>query len=57
MRTEVEKLINAVLDEADCIDDLIDAMREQREAMRSRDTEAINEIMKDTRDISFEVQS
>ena len=57
MRTEVEKLINAVLDEADCIDDLIDAMREQREAMLSRDTEAINEIMKDTRDISFEVQS
>ncbi|MBQ6737494.1 MAG: flagellar export chaperone FlgN [Synergistaceae bacterium] len=57
MRTEVEKLINAILDESDCIEDLIDAMREQREAMQARDTEAVNELMNETRDISFEVQS
>ena len=57
MRAEVEKLINVILDEADCIDDLIDAMREQRDAMQARDTESINEIMNETRDISFEVQT
>ncbi|MBR6900923.1 MAG: flagellar export chaperone FlgN [Synergistaceae bacterium] len=57
MRAEVEKLISAVLDEADCIDDLIDVMREQREAMTTRDTEAINSLMDESRDISFEVQT
>ena len=57
MRPEVEKLIAAVLDEADCIDDLIDAMREQREAMQARDTESVNSLMDETRDISFEVQT
>ena len=56
MRAEVEKLIDAVLDESDCINDLTDAMREQRDAMRERDTEAINELMNETRNISFEVQ-
>jgi len=57
MRAEVEKLIDAILDEADCIDDLIDAMQEQREAMRQRDTEAVNSLMDESRDISFEVQT
>ncbi|MBR1437479.1 MAG: flagellar export chaperone FlgN [Synergistaceae bacterium] len=57
MRAEVEELIDAVLDEADCIDDLIDAIREQREAMRRRDTEAVNALMNETRDLSFEAQS
>ena len=57
MRPDVEELIDAVLDEADCIDDLIDAVREQREAMRRRDTEAVNALMDETRDLSFEAQS
>ena len=57
MRAEVEKLINAVIEETDCIDDLIDAMREQRDAMQARDTEAVNSLMNETRDISFEVST
>ena len=57
MRAEVEKLINTIIDEADCIDDLIDAMREQRDAMQERDTQAVNALMDETRDISFEVQT
>lgn len=57
MRPDVEELIDAVLDEADCIDDLIDAVREQREAMRRRDTESVNALMDETRDLSFEAQS
>ncbi|MBQ4431133.1 MAG: flagellar export chaperone FlgN [Synergistaceae bacterium] len=57
MRPEAEELIDAVLDEADCIDDMIDAVREQREAMRRRDTEAVNALMDETRDLSFEAQS
>ena len=56
MCAEVEKLINTVLDEADSISDLVVVMREQRDAMRDRDTEVINELMNETRDISFEVQ-
>ena len=57
MRADVEKLIDSILDEAYGIDDLIDAMREQREAMRERDTEAVNSLMDETRNISFEVQT
>lgn len=57
MRPDVEELIDAVLDEADCIDDLIDAMREQREAMRLRDTDTVNTLMDETRNLSFEAQS
>ncbi len=57
MRAEVEELINAVLDEADCIDDLIEVIREQREAMRRRDTESVNDLMDEARDIFFETQT
>ena len=57
MRPEVEELIDAVLDEADCIDDLIDAVREQREAMRERDNDAVNALMDESRDIFFDAQS
>ena len=55
MRPDVEELIDAVLDEADCIDDLIDAI--QRSAMRRRDTETVNSLMDETRNLSFEAQS
>ncbi len=57
MRPDVEELIDAVLDEADCIDDMIDAVREQREAMRHRDTDTVNALMDETRNLSFEAQS
>ncbi|MBQ9595679.1 MAG: flagellar export chaperone FlgN, partial [Synergistaceae bacterium] len=57
MRAEVEELINAVVDEADCIDDLVEVIREQREAMRRRDTESVNELMDEARDIFFETQT
>ena len=57
MRAEVEELINAVTDEADCIDDLIDAMRDQRAAMSERDIDSVNALMDETRDIFFEAQT
>ena len=57
MRQEIERLINVILDEVDCIDDLVDAMREQRQAMHDRNNEAINSLMNETRDLSFEVQA
>lgn len=57
MRAEVEELINAVTDEADCIDDLIDALRDQRIAMREGDADSVNDIMDETRDIFFEAQT
>ncbi|MBQ4468744.1 MAG: flagellar export chaperone FlgN [Synergistaceae bacterium] len=57
MRAEVEELINAVVDEADCIDVLVEVIREQREAMRRRDTESVNELMDEARDIFFETQT
>ena len=57
MRAVVEELINAVTDEADCIDDLIDAIREQREAMSERDIDSVNALMDETRDIFFDTQT
>jgi len=57
MRSEVNALIQAVNDESDCLDDLIDAIREQREAMRERDTESVNLIMDEIRDIFFDAQT
>lgn len=57
MRPEFEELIGAVVDEADCMDDLIDAIREQREAMRDRDTESVNALMDEARDIFFDAQT
>ena len=57
MRKDVQELVDAVLDESDCIDDLIEVIREQREAMRRRDTDTVNALMDESRDISFEAQS
>ena len=57
MRSEINALIQAVNDESDCLDDLIDAIREQREAMRERDTESVNSIMDEIRDIFFDAQT
>ena len=57
MRPDAEELIDAVYDESDCIDDLIEVMREQREAMRQRDTDTVNTLMDEARNLSFEAQS
>ena len=57
MRPIVQELIDAVTDEADCIDDLIDAMRDQRAAMSERDIDSVNALMDETRDIFFETQT
>ena len=57
MRPDAEELIDAVYDESECIDDLIDVMREQRGAMRRRDTETVNALMDEARNLSFEAQS
>ena len=57
MRPEVEELIDAVTGEADCIDDLIDAIREQRAAMSERDIDSVNALMDETRDIFFDAQT
>ena len=57
MRSEIKELINAVTDEADCIDDLIDAIRDQRAAMSEGDVDSVNALMDETRDIFFEAQT
>ena len=57
MRDNIKTLIDAVNHEADCIDELIDAIRDQREAMKERDTETVNSIMDDIRDIFFDAQT
>ena len=57
MRAEVEELIDAVTEEADCIDDLIDAIREQRAAMSERDIDSVNALMDEARDIFFDAQT
>ena len=57
MRAEVEELIDAVTEEADCIDDLIDAIRDQRAAMSERDIDSVNALMDEARDIFFDAQT
>ena len=56
MRSEVQELIDAVLDEADFLDELVDAVREQREAMKARDATGVDELLKETREIFFDVE-
>lgn len=57
MRGEVKELIDAVNGEADSLDDLVDIMREQREAMKARDSEEVDGLMKEMREVFFDVQT
>lgn len=57
MRSEVQALIDAVLDEADFIDELVDVVREQREAMKARDATGVDDLLKETREILFDVET
>ena len=53
----VQTLINVMLDEADLIDNLLDAVVEQRESVKSGDFAAMQDLMKRVQDISFNVQA
>ena len=53
----VEALIHAMLDEADLIDGLLDAVVEQRESIKSGNHTVMQELMKRVQDISFRVQA
>jgi len=53
----VGALINTMLDEADLIDDLLEAVVEQRESVKSGDRLAVQNLMKRVQDISFRVQA
>ncbi len=57
MREEVKNLIDAVNEESDYLDELADVIRDQREAMRDRDTENVNSLMSEMRDIFFDAQT
>ncbi len=53
----VQSLIRVLLDEADSIDELIDAVIEQRESIKSGDYAAMQDLMKRIQDIFFRVQA
>ena len=53
----VQALIHTMLDEADLIDDLLGAVVEQRESVKSGDHAATQALMKRIQDISFRVQA
>ena len=53
----VRALIDAMLDEADLIDDLLEAVVEQRESVKSGDYAAVQNLMKRVQGISFRVQA
>ena len=57
MRDRVKALIDAVQDEADAIDDLIDVVQEQREALRGDGVEVLQDLMREQREIFFDVQA
>jgi len=53
----VQALIDTMLDEAELIDDLLDAVTEQRESIKNGDHAAMQVLMKRVQDISFRVQA
>ena len=59
---EVTEFIDLMLDEADCMADLADVIREQREALKinnqrgSEFVNNLNDLMDETREIFFEAQ-
>ena len=53
----VEALIEAMLDEAELIDDLLDAVVEQKESVKGGDYAAMQGLMKRVQGISFRVQA
>ena len=53
----VQALIDAMLDEADLIDDLLDAVVEQRESVKSGDHAALQALMKRIQNIGFRIQA
>jgi len=53
----VQALIDAMLDEADLIDDLLEAVVEQRESVKNGDHSALQSLMKRVQDIAFHVQA
>ena len=57
MRGEVEVLISAVLEEADAIDDLVEVVRDQREAVKVGDAEEMDGLMKEMHEVVFDVQT
>lgn len=57
MRGEVEGLIRAVVDEADVLDDLVDIVREQRDAVKDRASDEVNELMKELHNAFFDAQT
>ena len=57
MRDRVKALIDAIQDEADTIDDLIDVVQEQREALRGDGVEILQDLMREQREIFFDVQT
>ncbi len=57
MRDRVKALIDAIQDEADALDDLIDVVQEQREALRGDGVEVLQDLMREQREIFFDVQT
>jgi hypothetical protein len=53
----LQALIDAVLEEADLIDELLDTAVEQRELVKGGDHLALQDLMKRIQDISFRVQA
>ncbi|MDR2529188.1 MAG: flagellar protein FlgN [Synergistaceae bacterium] len=53
----VQALTQAMLDEADLIDELLELVIEQREAVKADDRELMQDLMKDIQDVFFSVQT
>ena len=53
----VQALIDTMLDEADLLDDLLDAVVEQRESVKSGDYDSMQGLMKRVQGISFRIHA
>jgi hypothetical protein len=52
-----QALTHAMLEEAELLDELIDLVTEQREAVKDDDRELMQDLMKDVQDVFFSIQT
>ena len=57
MRKPVEALVTAMLDEADCLDELIEVVQDQREALRQERHDELQDLLLELQDLLFEMKA
>ncbi|NLL36507.1 MAG: hypothetical protein GX256_03165 [Fretibacterium sp.] len=57
MRKPVEDLVTVILDEADCLDELVEVVQDQREALKSEEHDELQDLLLELQDLLFEAKA